>query len=107
MTVRGIILPEIPATEKGQERGDIVDVGFDGLGLELAAVDTMPRGQVHSIHCQLELPAFGWDIAFEEEIIVPLHITGELKVVEPAGTNRPKTVGRTQGTGAGPENSLE
>ena len=108
MAIGRIVLAEIPTCEEGKESGSIVDIVLNGLYLNLAAANGMPSGEVNSMHSRLELPS-GRILGkvLQKEVIIPVHITGELKVVQSPGTNRPKTFGRTQGPCTGPENSLE
>ena len=105
---KGVHHPKVAPGEEGQEGGDVVDIVFDCVQFELAAVDTMASGQMDCIHSELELPSLeGEGRILEEEVVVPFHITGEFEVMEATGTNCPSTVGRTQGPTTGPENSFE
>lgn len=107
MAVGWVILAEIAPREQGKERGDILDVLLDSACLDSAAIDRVPSREVDPVHGKLELATEGVHITLQEEVIVPTHRVGEIKVVKPAGRNCPKLVGRTQGTRAGPQNSLE
>ena len=82
---------------------------LDSGGLDALAVYGVPTTEVDGIHCQLVLDTRSdtCTTMLEHQIVIPPHKVAEPKVMQPAGTNRPKTVGSTHGTRMCLEYSLE
>ena len=104
-----VVLAKVSPSKQSHKGSSGQDVLLDRSGLEALALDGVSSTEVEGVHRELELAPDGntRGAPLEEEVVVPLHIVAVPKVVQPAGTNRPNTVGRTQGTGVCLEYSLK
>ena len=78
-----------------QEQGHSRDVLLNSVGLQLPAINGVTTTEMYSIHSKLNLCPWPEVRVVQQQVVVPLHMTTELEVVEDAGTNRPSTGGRT------------
>ena len=100
MGVGRVILAEIRTRVQGNKTRGSEQILLDRGRFDAFAVDSVPSTEVKGINGQLILGSkcHVGAVAFQQQIVLPLHTEAEPKVVQPAGTNCPKTVGRTQGT---------
>ena len=107
--VVGRIFTHIEAIGLGKESGRSQNILFDRRSLDAATVNIMAKGQVDSIEGKLELATEPQirGIALKERVVKPVHMVTEVEIMEPAGTNRPRTGGRTYGAGKDLEQSRD
>jgi hypothetical protein len=104
--VRRIDPSVISEGEQGKEAGGSVDILLDGVQLEALAKEARAKTEMDGVDSQLNLPALLGRLE-QEEVVIPIHKEAGSEVMEATGTSRPKFLGSTQGTGLGPEKSLD
>jgi hypothetical protein len=72
----------------------------NSAGLDRATEEGAAVAKVHGVQGQLERKASAWQLG-AGEVVRPLHIDGELEVMQHAISKRLSLAGRTGGTGHG------